>query len=195
MGLLCSAISDAESKAYDEWITKMSRAFRGRKSRRQTIEEINATFRFNAMMRGGTPEQMAQAEKFCTPLPPLRHRVKRPVDQQPVAPLEKDIQRTILDALALRKDVVFVGRFNRGQAVATNNYGEQRYTPFNSVPGFPDIHGLLLGGRAFYIEVKRPPPHYEKPSEKQQRFLDEARVGGAAAGVATSVEEAMAILA
>ena len=169
-------------------------ARRGRISKRERIEGINATVRFNAAMRGGTPEQMATAEKFCTPLPPLRHRVKRITDGQPVTPLEKDIQRAILDAIGLRKDVVFVGRFNRGQAVATNSFGEQRYTPFNSVPGFPDIHGLLVGGRAFYIEVKRPPPDYVKPKPQQQQFLDEARVGGACAGVATSVEEAMALL-
>jgi hypothetical protein len=116
------------------------------------------------------------------------------VDGQPVVPLEKEIQSAILKAISFRRDVVFVGRFNRGQAVATDGYGKTRYTPFNSVKGFPDIHGLLLGGKAFYIEVKRPPPNYEKPSEDQQRFLDEAKNAGAYAGVAVSVEEAMALL-
>jgi hypothetical protein len=121
-------------------------------------------------------------------------RVRRPVDGKPSAPLEKEIQTAILEAIALRRDVVFVGRFNRGQAVAQNGDGSTRYTPFNTVPGFPDIHGLLVGGKAFYIEVKRPAPNYEPPSKVQQSFLDEARVGGAHAGVATSVEEALALL-
>lgn len=128
------------------------------------------------------------------PLAPKRERIRRPVDDRPAAPLEKEIQTAIIEAIELRRDVVFVGRFNRGQAVATDGYGNTRYTPFNSVPGFPDIHGLLVGGRAFYIEVKRPPPHYRKPDEVQQRFLDEAIVGGACAGVACSVDEALALL-
>lgn len=167
---------------------------RGRQSERDRILGINAAHRYNAML-SRNPNAMAIAEKLCQPVPELRTReVRRPVDDKPVAPLEKEIQKAILQAIELRKDVVFVGRFNRGQAVATNSYGEQRYTPFNSVPGFPDIHGLLVGGKAFYIEVKRPPPNYEKPKPHQQTFLDEARVGGAYAGVATSVEEAMALL-
>lgn len=165
----------------------MRKPFRGRPSRRDLILQNNATDRFYAGAADTDP-------KCQQAVPPLRQRVKRPVDGQPIVPLEKDIQKTIIAALELRKDVVFVGRFNRGQAVATYN-GETRYTPFNSVPGFPDIHGLRVGGRAFYIEVKRPPPYYEKPTPEQQAFLDAARVGGACAGVATSVEEAQAILA
>lgn len=171
----------------------MTRSFRGRLSRRDRIIQNNATQRFLA---GASERADAQRnlQELLQEVPPLRHRVTRPSDGQPVVPLEKEIQKAIIQKLELRKDVVFVGRFNRGQAVATYG-GETRYTPFNSVPGFPDIHGLLIGGRAFYIEVKRPPPCYEPPSDEQQDFLDAARIGGACAGVATSVEEAEAILA
>jgi hypothetical protein len=165
----------------------MGKPFRGRLSRRDTILRNNAIDRFYAAGAGVEPQ-------FQVPVPAKRARIRRPSDDQPVAPLEKDIQKAIIEAIELRRDVVFVGRFNRGQAVATDTHGETRYTPFNSVPGFPDIHGLLVGGRAFYIEVKRPPPHYRKPDDAQQRFLDEARVGGACAGVACSVDEAMALL-
>lgn len=170
----------------------MGRPFRGRLSRRDRILASNAAISFYV---GASPRQDAQdnLQKLLQPVPPLRHKVKRPVDGKPVVPLEKEIQKTIIAALELRRDVVFAGRFNRGQAVATYN-GETRYTPFNSVKGFPDIHGLLVGGRAFYIEVKRPAPLYEEPTEDQQDFLDAARVAGAVAGVATSVEEAMALL-
>ena len=164
--------------------------WRGRLSKRERIQSVNRSLRaWGAMF--GKPEV---AQQLSTPVPPLRHRVKRPSDGQPVAPLEKEIQTAILEAIEFRRDLVFVGRFNRGQAVATNAHGETRYTPFNTVKGFPDIHGLLVGGKAFYIEVKRPPPHYRKPDDDQQKFLDDARVAGAYAGVATSVEEAMAIL-
>ena len=168
------------------------RSWRGRPSKRQRIISNNALHQFAA---AGAPNPEKAAEGlayFVQPVP--EKRIRRPVDGKPAAPLEQDIKTAILEAIALRRDVVFVGKFNRGQAVATNDYGETRYTPFNSVSGFPDIHGLLVGGRAFYIEVKRPPPHYRKPDDTQQRFLDEARVGGACAGVACSVEEAMALL-
>lgn len=157
----------------------MTRPHRGRLSDRQKKIQVNAALSFY-----GVPLQ--------NEIKPAR--VRRPVDGKPAAPLEKEIQTAILEAIALRRDVVFVGRFNRGQAVATNGDGSVRYTPFNTVPGFPDIHGLLLGGRAFYLEVKRPPPNYEPPSKAQQSFLDEARNAGACAGVACSVEEALGLL-
>lgn len=165
----------------------MRRAFRGRPTLRQVQASNNAWDKFYAASSDSEPRAQV-------PIAPKRAYVRRPVDGRPVEPLEKDIQKAIIEALELRHDVVFVGRFNRGQAVATNGYGKVRYTPFNSVPGFPDIHGLLVGGRAFYIECKRPPPNYEKPKPDQQQFLDAARIGGACAGVATSVEEAMALL-
>lgn len=166
---------------------------RGRLSAREIALKNNATHRFYASC-SERPDAQANLEKLLVEVAPQRHRVKRPVDQQPVVPLEKEIQKAILEAIELRQDIIFVGRFNRGQAVASNGYGETRYTPFNSVKGFPDIHGLLLGGRAIYIEVKRPPPHYVRPTKEQQEFLDAARLGGACAGVACSVEEALALL-
>ena len=126
--------------------------------------------------------------------PEPKHRIRRPSDGQPTAPTEKQIQSAILEAIGLRRDLVFVGRFNRGQMVSEYN-GRTSYTEFNTVPGFPDIHGLLLGGKAFYIEVKRPPPNYRRPTTEQQAFIDAARNAGAYAGVATSIEEANAILA
>lgn len=169
------------------------RSRRGRTSRREQVEGINRAHDFYA---GAMDNEKADQYRndFITELAPKRERVVRPYDGKPAAPTEKEIQTAILEAIELRKDVVFVGRFNRGQAVATNERGDVRYTPFNTVPGFPDIHGLLVGGKAFYIEVKRPPPNYRRPDESQQRFLDEARVGGAYAGVACSVEEALALL-
>lgn len=163
----------------------MTRAFkRGRKSVREEIEAHNLTHRFYAGAVGVEP--MVQIH-----LAPKRDRIRRPVDGAPVV-YEKDIQKSILEALRLRRDIVFVGRFNRGQAVATDGYGNTRYTNFNTVKGFPDIHGLLVGGRAFYIEVKRPGGGRE--SDDQRAFLDKALGGGAYAGIARSVEEAMQIL-
>lgn len=172
----------------------MRTPFRGRKSLRDTLRQNKALFEFRAAARDRQDLTQPGGPLHIDIAPARTRQVRRPVDGELAAPLEKDIQKAILQAIALRRDVVFVGRFNRGQAVATNGNGDVRYTPFNSVPGFPDIHGLLVGGKAFYIEVKRPPPHYRKPEPDQQRFLDEARVGGAFAGVACSVDEALALL-
>lgn len=65
-------------------------------TKRERIEAINATFRLNAMMRGGTPEQMAIAEKFCTPLAPKRDRIVRPVDKRPVTRSEHQEQSDVV---------------------------------------------------------------------------------------------------
>ena len=58
--------------------------------------------------------------------------------------------------------------------------------------GEADISGILKGGRAFAIEVKRPGG---KPNEKQLQFLERIRAAGGIAGCATSVTEAEAIIA
>lgn len=58
------------------------------------------------------------------------------------------------------------------------------------VAGDPDVYGCA-NGRAFAIEVKRPG---ENPTPLQQQRLAEWQAAGALAGVARSVEDAMAIL-
>lgn len=67
-----------------------------RLSKREQTEAINATFRLNAAMRGGTPEQMAIAERLCTHLPPKRERVVRPVDKRPVHRSEHQEQADVV---------------------------------------------------------------------------------------------------
>jgi hypothetical protein len=106
-------------------------------------------------------------------------------------PLEKDIQKAILAALSARTDIVFFGRFNRGAAISQSSTGQNRYTMFNTVPGFPDIHGMLKGGRAFYIEVKRPGG---KVSDDQRQFIEKVKRGGGIAGLAYSVDQAQNLL-
>ena len=115
------------------------------------------------------------------------HGTKRTI--QP--PLEKEIQRAILQALRLHPRVAFVGRFNRG-VMQSSYQGRDSYTQFNTVPGFPDIHGMLKGGAAFYIEVKR--PSWGKLDDKQRNFLGIIASNQGRCGVATSVDEAFAII-
>lgn len=117
--------------------------------------------------------------------------VKRAAAGSDGKPLEKHIQKAILDMLRWRKDVVFFGRFNRGQAQNTDAHGHTHYTAFNTVPGFPDIHGMLTAGRAFYIEVKRPG---NKATIEQAEFIAKVQAGGGIAGVCYSVEQAQDLL-
>lgn len=58
--------------------------------------------------------------------------------------------------------------------------------------GYPDLCGYhRTSGRAVYIECKMP---YNKPSEEQVKFIDEARAAGAIAAVCYSVEEAVELV-
>jgi len=118
------------------------------------------------------------------PAPPERQeRAKRAVNPSG-EPLEGDIQRAIIKYLAVHPKVAFVGRFNSGVAVATDAYGNTRYTRYNTIKGFPDIHFLLKGGKAGYCEVKRPGG---KLTPDQELFLSAASAAGALAFMATSV--------
>jgi hypothetical protein len=65
--------------------------------------------------------------------------------------------------------------------------------PFSTgVPdGFPDLVGVLPGGRALFVEVKA---LRGKPSPDQINFLEQARNSGACAGVARSIEDVIRII-
>ena len=115
-------------------------------------------------------------------LPPVRHRA---APKPSTEPTEKEIQSAILDYLRLHPKVAFVGRFNRG-VMQSSYQGRESYVQFNTLRGFPDIHGCLKGGRALYIEVKRPG---RKPTEDQAAFLAKAEAAGALAITATSAEQ------
>lgn len=58
--------------------------------------------------------------------------------------------------------------------------------------GWPDLIGVLPGGMAFAIEVKRPSRRHTI-TRLQQRELDRWASCGARSGLATSAEEALAI--
>ena len=81
--------------------------------------------------------------------------------------------------------------------VARNHTVGQFFTKYGGVVnighhGEADIWGHRISdGRAFYVEVKLPGEH---PRPDQRKFLDAMRNTGALAGVAHSVEEALAIV-
>lgn len=105
-------------------------------------------------------------------------------------PLERDVQAAILQLLARHPKVAFAGRFNRG-AVRTEHKGKdgnvkRGYYQMNSIPGFSDIHGMLKGGRALYIEVKR---RGEKPTDEQATFLAQVGAHGGFGMVADDAQQ------
>ena len=133
----------------------------------------------------------AGAERINTgPIPEKRApRARKAPD--PANPLEGERQRDILAMLRRDQRVAWVGRFNRGTAIAEYK-GQTRYIRMNTVPGFSDLHGMLKTGRPFYFETKRAG---EKPTADQQNFLDITAKHGALAGVVRSVDDALKLLA
>jgi len=57
--------------------------------------------------------------------------------------------------------------------------------------GYPDIHGMLPGGRYFALEVKQPG---EKPTPEQSGFIQTIRAAGGIAAVVYSYLDAKAAL-
>jgi hypothetical protein len=57
--------------------------------------------------------------------------------------------------------------------------------------GYPDIHGMLPGGRYFALEVKQPG---ERATPEQRAFIDSVLAGGGIAGVVYSYEDARKLL-
>lgn len=97
---------------------------------------------------------------------------------------ESEIQAAIADALRLRG--CYVERRNSG-AVRTQAGGLVRLAPV----GTPDLALVLPGGRAGFVEVKRPG---ERPTPAQAEKHAELRGYGAVVVVAHSVDEALELL-
>lgn len=121
---------------------------------------------------------------FEASVKPKRERAK--TSQPSLIPLERDVQRAIIEYLSAHRSVAFYGRFNSGTAITGDAQGNTRYTRFNTIKGFPDIHGMMKGGRALYIEVKRPGG---KLTDEQAEFLKKVRDSGGIGFMAESVED------
>ena len=101
-------------------------------------------------------------------------------------PLEKEIQKAILQFLKIHPKVQWVARFNSGTFMDGD-----RYIRSNSQDGMSDILGMLKGGRLFAIECKTA---IGKVQDNQQVFLDLINAGGGLAFVARSVDDVMLAL-
>jgi hypothetical protein len=101
---------------------------------------------------------------------------------------ESDIQRAILDYLKARG---IMAHKQAGQTLGIDSKGEtyrrkSKDWDQGGTNGISDISGILPGGRSLRIEVKKPG---EKPSGAQSSYLQMARVMGAVAFVAYSVDD------
>lgn len=76
--------------------------------------------------------------------------------------LEREVLRACIDLLAVHPKVALAYRVNTGAMRI-----DDRYVKFGA-KGTPDIVGVLKGGRALYVEVKRPG---KMPSPEQNAFL------------------------
>ncbi len=97
---------------------------------------------------------------------------------------ESDIQRQILEYLRYDRRVALYWRQNTGAARYEKD-GKERFIRFGT-PGISDILGVLHGGRFFAIEVKMPK---RKLTEIQANFINNVRLAGGVAFVATCVED------
>ena len=125
--------------------------------------------------------------------PPAQPKRRRAGTVRPPRILEKHVKTAIEQCLRLHPAVLSVsvvgvssGEIVRpdGSRTAWRRWGE---------PGTPDIVGKLKDGRRFRIEVKTPARRNAVTREQRDR-LDETIAAGGLAGVACSVEDALAIV-
>jgi hypothetical protein len=132
-----------------------------------------------------------QPALFEAPEQPRRRRAG--TCKKPVVP-EKDILRSIISGLkshpAVRPETVERTGVYKGRVVRAD--GSIGYAMAGQ-KGMADICGKLKDGRRFAIEVKKKETR-NRLSDEQREFLADYIKRGDLAGVATSVEEAFAIV-
>ena len=106
-------------------------------------------------------------------VPTVYNSLSGAVIKAPV-PLEKDVQRSIIEGLRWHPLIGLVERVNSGSAVENNSDGSRRYIEFHRV--YP-VHGVKLAavdvhctlkpsGKRFVVEVKR--PGWKKPTSDRE---------------------------
>lgn len=131
-------------------------------------------------------------------LPGASGLVERELDPESV------VQSQILEYLAFEPRVACAWRMNSGAMLIEAAEGSAaRYVKFNTAEGMSDIAGVLDDGRALFIEVKA--EGWRAPSaraqgeaavryRRQRSFIGQMRAAGAAAGFASSIQHAAAII-
>ena len=136
-----------------------------------------------------------RAADFAVPV--LRKRAVPSPDKfklTPVVPSEHDVQVSILAMLRRHPKVAKAIRYNSGTFRLAGGVGSpDRWFRANDCPGHSDIAGVLKGGRAFYLEVKKPGKS-SKPGDAQDTFLCEMAFAGALAAEVSSVDQVVKLL-
>ena len=124
------------------------------------------------------------------PAQPKRRKsgtVRRPVVK------EIEIQRQILTALSLHPKVARIERINVMAGRLIGRDGKASRFMRSCRRGRVDLDGFTRDGRVIAIEVKKPSKR-KKVTDEQRSYLDQVSAAGGIAGVACSVEEALAIV-
>ena len=141
---------------------------RGRLSFREQLTAHQKSMDVYAALAG---KPKVQNELLAAMAPPR----KRAPAQPSAVPLEKDIQKAIIEGLRMHPMVGLVERVNSGTAVEQNGDGTQRHIAFHHVYRVDerrlrsvDVHATLKpSGRRLVIEVKR--PGWNAPRDKRER--------------------------
>lgn len=120
-------------------------------------------------------------------------RRRRPGSVKKPSIPERDIQRQILEGLAMHP---LVARIERINVMAGRLYGKDgKPSRFmrSCRKGRVDLDGFSVTGKVIAIEVKRPSTRNHLTDE-QRTYLEQVKLAGGLAGVATCYEEAVAIV-
>lgn len=151
-----------------------------RKSLRDTIAEHQRVMDYYAMMTNKPRVDLRVPE------------VKQRAAPKPSGnPTEAQVLKAVLAFLRAHPKVASIWRQNSGTFAEQNRDGSTRYVRANTARGMADVMGFLKDGRVLAIECKsltgRLQPH-------QKEFLDKITAAGGVAGVARSVDDAIALL-
>lgn len=103
--------------------------------------------------------------------------------------LEADVQRAVLQLLATHPAVAFAYRVNSRVVDVTDRKSKAGTRPMRTVPkGHPDIAGVLMGGRALFIECKSTDGTL---TDEQAAWLARANEHGALAFVARRPDDVL----
>lgn len=152
----------------------------GRKSLREQLQENQRAMDYYALVTGKPRIDIGVPEKR-----------ERAAPKPSGIPTEAEVLKAVMALVKRHPKVEMAWRQNSGTFQEHNQDGSTRYIRANTAKGMSDIAGVLKDGRSLFIEVKRPGgqlmPH-------QKEFLDRVKAAGAVAGVARSVEDALALL-
>lgn len=109
----------------------------------------------------------------------------------PTEPTEAQVMRSIIERLRRHPNVVMVERMNTGAGRVLRKDGTASQWMRFGFPGCPDVVAWLKDGRTAWIEVKRPSGVVR---EAQAAFIDVCLAHGIPAGIARSMDDAVAII-